>query len=507
MMPSNVNDVPSIRIRDANDASIVQDGEYVLYWMIAARRLDWNYGLQLAVAHARELQRPLLIFEALRAGYGWASDRFHRFALDGMADNQRTAERSNVAYYPYIEPAHGEGSGLLETLAERACVVITDEFPCFFLPRMVDAVSDRLRVRLRVVDSNGLLPLRAAGRAFTTASHFRRLLQRSLPQHIDAPPVASPLAGGFDSIATIPQRILGRWPLATREMLGGRPEALASLPIDHSVPPVGFRGGAASARNTLLRFLEQRLDTYAEHRNDPDAQATSGLSPYLHWGHISTHQILAELAGREDWDSSMIARSATGARTGWWNMSPAAESYLDELVTWRELGYNTCAFVEHYDAYAALPDWARETLADHEADPRTHVYTRDQFETARTHDPIWNAAQRQLLGEGRIHNYLRMLWGKKILEWSASPRDAFALMIELNNRWSVDGRNPNSYAGITWVFGRYDRGWPERPIYGKVRSMSSDSTRRKVEIDAYLRRWSEDAQGELTLGRGNERNR
>jgi deoxyribodipyrimidine photo-lyase len=241
------------------------------------------------------------------------------------------------------------------------------------------------------------------------------------------------------------------------------------------------------------RFLQRVLpDTL-------DAGVTSGLSPYLHRGHVSVHSVLGELAERESWEASMVATKASGARAGWWNMSASAEAFLDELVTWRELGYNTCANVPAYDSYASLPEWARATLADHEADPRPHLYTREDFEEARTHDPLWNAAQRLLRGEGRIHNYLRMLWGKKILEWTASPRDALAVMIELNNRWSVDGRNPNSYAGIMWVLGRYDRGWPERPIYGRIRSMSSDLTRRKVDVNSYLERWGESAQAGLGL--------
>lgn len=199
--------------------------------------------------------------------------------------------------------------------------MITDDFPCFFLPRMVEAAAARVAVRLACCGLERSLPIRAADRAFTTAYHFRRFLQRSLRQHIDAPPVASPLAGGFASIATIPKPILDRWPAASRAMLDGRPEALASLPIDHAVPPVGSRGGASSAHDALRRFLERRLDAYAEHRNDPDARITSGLSPYLHWGHISTHQILAQLADTEGWDASMTASNATGARTGWWSMS------------------------------------------------------------------------------------------------------------------------------------------------------------------------------------------
>jgi deoxyribodipyrimidine photo-lyase len=171
-------------------------------------------------------------------------------------------------------------------------------------------------------------------------------------------------------------------------------------------------------------------------------------------------------------------------------VSPGAEAFLDQLVTWRELGFNMTFRREDYARYESLPQWARETLAQHQEDPRPHLYSLEEFQEARTHDPIWNAAQRQLLEEGVIHNYLRMLWGKKILEWSPSPRDALEVMLQLNDGLALDGRDPNSYSGIFWCLGRYDRGWPERPVFGKVRSMSSRATRRKVKLDRYLERFS-----------------
>lgn len=170
-------------------------------------------------------------------------------------------------------------------------------------------------------------------------------------------------------------------------------------------------------------------------------------------------------------------------------MGASAEAFLDELVTWRELGYGYCSVVSDYRSYESLPDWARETLGEHAEDERPWCYDLDAFERAATHDELWNAAQRQLRAEGVIHNYLRMLWGKKILEWSAAPEEALRIMVELNNKYAVDGRDPNSWSGIMWILGRFDRGWPERPVFGKVRSMSSDSTRRKVSVDGYLERW------------------
>jgi deoxyribodipyrimidine photo-lyase len=225
-------------------------------------------------------------------------------------------------------------------------------------------------------------------------------------------------------------------------------------------------------------------------RNHPDHDISSHLSPYLHWGHLSVHEIFEALMTREGWLGDLPAR-ANGAKAGWWGVSAPAERFLDELVTWRELGYNLTSQRADYAAFESLPDWARRSLDQHANDPREFVYTRDAFERAQTHDPLWNAAQRQLMAEGRIHNYLRMLWGKKILEWSSTPRDALTTLVELNNKYALDGRDPNSYSGIFWVLGRYDRPWhPERPVYGVVRYMSSSNTARKLRVKNYLKRFA-----------------
>ena len=181
-------------------------------------------------------------------------------------------------------------------------------------------------------------------------------------------------------------------------------------------------------------------------------------------------------------------------------MSEPAEAFLDQLITWRELGFGYCTHADVYDTYESLPEWARDTMETHSSDDREYVYSLEEFEEARTHDELWNAAQRQLVGEGVIHNYLRMLWGKKILEWTEHPRTALDIMIELNNRYANDGRDPNSYSGIFWVMGRFDRGWPEREIFGKIRSMTSASTRRKVDVKQYLARWGDSPELDLDSG-------
>ncbi len=484
--------LPAGRLRTANRGTVNVGGDYVLYWMVANRRSGWNWALERAVEWARHLSRPLLVLEALRSDYPWASRRLHAFVLQGMADNAAALATRQVAYLPYVEPAPGAGKGLLEALAARACLLVTDETPVFFLPRMVAAAAERLSLRVEVVDSYGLLPLRAVEAVFPTAYAFRRVLQRLVGAHLEALPLADPLAGPpLPRLAALPETVTARWPAASPELLACRPAALAALPIDQTVAVVtATPGGTAAGRRALQRFLTQRLPRYADGRNHPDEEATSGLSPYLHFGHLSVHEVFANLADHEGWSLDRLAGRADGKKADFWGMRPDAEAFLDQLVTWRELGVNFASKRDDGETYASLPPWARATLEAHAADPRPALYTRAQLEAAATHDPLWNAAQRQLLREGTIHNYLRMLWGKHILAWTRTPEEALEVMFELNHRLALDGRDPNSAAGIMWCLGRYDRPWgPERPVFGTVRTMSSANTARKLRLTRYLARY------------------
>ena len=493
--------VPDNRLRVMNDGPVRAQQDYVLYWMVANRRHDYNFSLQRAVEWAQHLGKPLVVFEALRVDYGWASQRLHAFVVAGMRDNAARFETRPVTYYPYLERRAGEGRGLLEALARRACVVVTDDFPAFFIPRMVAKAGRRLSVRLEAVDGNGLLPMRGTDKTFARAHDFRRHLQRTLPEAIYAYPKQDPLrSAALPRLPALPEDVCARWSPATASELNDPP--LGSLPVDHGVAPVDIPGGSTAGRSQMRRFLDERLSRYGEDRNQPDVQGASGLSPYLHFGHVSAHAVVRELAAWEDWTPDVLRPSSAGKREGWWQMSAAAEAFLDELVTWREVGFNMCALrPDDYDRYESLPPWAQRTLEEHASDPREHVYTLEQFERSATHDEIWNAAQRELVQTGRMHNYLRMLWGKKILEWTPSPRHALAVMVELNNKYALDGRNPNSYSGIFWCLGRYDRAWgPERPIFGKIRFMSSDSTRRKLRLKPYLARFGDSGCAQAGLG-------
>ncbi len=488
------------RVRTLNADEIKLGGRFVLYWMTANRRTACNHALDRALEWSCELGKPLLVLEALRVDYPLACDRFHRFVMDGMRDNRKAFEAAGVRYYPFVEREVGGGKGLLKALAEEACMVVADDWPHGFAPRMMESAASQLEVKLEAVDSVGLWPVRGMGGGFqkpySRAFDFRRFLQRELAPALSQQPQAKPLHGHQTQVnARIPRWIQDRWPACTDSWLRSD-RSLAGLPLDHSVEAVDVRGGPVGGQRCLKAFVARGLPRYNEKRIDIDVQGTSGLSPFLHFGHVSAYRVLDAIARSEGWSPSWLLgepHHRPGSRIGWWRMGEAAETFLDQLVTWRELGFHRSSLDPKFGTYEGIPKWARASLQSHAEDPRPFLYTIHEFERGETHDELWNAAQNQLRGEGVIHNYMRMLWGKKILHWSGSPQEAFSTMTHLNNKYALDGRDPNSDSGIGWVLGLFDRAWgPERSVFGKIRYMSSANTRRKLRVDAYVSRHNQE---------------
>lgn len=483
--------VPPIRITECNGAPINPKGKYVLYWMTSFRRIHYNYALQRAVEWAIELKRPLLVLEALRIDYPWANYRIHAFVLQGMFDNWEAFKDTSILYYPYVERKQGEGKGLLKKLSEDACLVVTDDFPCFFIPKMLSKAKDLLAIRLEKVDSNGIVPLKVPIKAYEHAYQFRRFWQQKARELFEYWPRPNPIKGAdLPRVEELPEAIRKTWPPLSEDELRSPNRFLSGLSQLENIPQSPFEGGRKEALKYLNDFLENKLFKYSQ-RNHPDAEVESNLSPYLHFGHISSHEILQGVFERTKWDMSLINQKLTGKNRGWWGLNEDIEIFLDQLITWRELGYHFCFKRRDYSSYESLPDWAKATLERHTKDIRPVVYELKDFEEANTHDRLWNAAQRQLLVEGKIHNYMRMLWGKKILEWTKDPIEALNIMEHLNNLYAVDGRDPNSYTGIFWILGRHDRPWaPERPIFGTVRYMSTEAAQKKLRLKKYLSKWA-----------------
>jgi deoxyribodipyrimidine photo-lyase len=457
--------------------------------MCAYRRTRSNFALQRAVELANQLSKPLVILEAIQCNTRWACDRFHQFILNGMSDNVAATLGTRATYCAFVETRPNQGKGLVESFGAHANAIIADDYPCFFYPSLYQRIAIEWHCAIELVDSNTVLPMRCVDRTFTVAHSYRRFMQKQLFQRVPVFPEDNPLEKlHAPTLEKLPEEIASRWCLWVGKQAADKLKtvSLASLPIDHSVSSTDMRGGYLQAKSSLDQFIKERIGEYSTARNEPELEGSSGLSPYLHFGHLSAHEIFNRIAAATDWSPAKL-NVPNGKMDGFWNMGENADAFIDQLMTWREIGFNMCWRERNYDRYESLPLWAQKTLEEHEADDRPFTYTRDDFEQAQTHDPLWNAAQRQLVKEGRIHNYLRMLWGKKILHWTKSPREALKVMIQLNNKYALDGRDPNSYSGIFWVLGRYDRAWgPERPIFGKVRYMTSESTRNKFRVKKYI---------------------
>jgi deoxyribodipyrimidine photo-lyase len=425
------------------------------------------------------------VYEGLRVDYPWASHRLHRFVLEGMQANAERARSLGLNYWPFVETKPGEGRGLLRRLSTRASLVVTDDFPCFIIRPQADALARTVEVPVLAVDSNSVVPLSLLGPAVSAAAHLRHRIHKAFadawPHRASARPRPS---------RTALKRVRAPFDTWKAEDVATFVDA---LPLEASVAPVPQTPGGASAGRARLRsFVKKRLRGYAEHRSEPrppEQGHASGLSPYLHFGHLSIEEVVEGVlstAGR--WTPDELRLHNRGKREGFFCDDADVNAFLDQALTWRDVGFNWhwSRGADAASLETALPGWALLTLGAHAQDRRPWLYTAEQLEAGATHDPVWNAAQRELVATGTVHGYLRMLWGKKVIEWSASPAEAYRTLEHLNNKYALDGRDPNSYSGILWCFGLFDRPWPERPVIGSIRSMTSESTARKFELGPYL---------------------
>ena len=474
------------RLRRLNDRKVRREGEYVLYWAQIYRRLERNHALDYAARCAAELARPLVVYEGLRLDYPWASRRLHRFVLEGMVENAARAAELGISYWPFVEREKGEGRGLLRRLAERACLVVTDDYPCFIVPEQAQALARKADVAVFAVDSNSVVPLALLGAPVAAAAHLRPRIHKAFAEawaHRAATTPELPAAARRKVKAPF-----DAW--RARDVAG----FVSGLPLDPLAPVASRPGGASAGRAVLRAFIGERLRGYATERSEPRSPEeghASGLSPWLHFGHLSIEEVVEEvLATTGRWTPDELRVHRRGKREGYFCDDPDVNSFLDEALTWRDVGFNWHRERRHDTASleTALPAWALATLGAHAKDERPHRYSPEELEAGSTHDPLWNAAQKELVATGSVHNYLRMLWGKKVLEWSPSPAEAYRRLVHLNNKYALDGRDPNSYTGILWCFGLFDRPWPpERNVFGSIRYMSSDNTARKFDVKPYYR--------------------
>ncbi len=468
------------------------EGDYVLYWMQINRRFQYNFALEYAVAWANKLNKPLLIFEAFSCDYPWATARSHMFMMQGMKEHLDYAEQQDLNYLSFVEKKPGQYDQLLRRLARDASVLITDEYPVFIMKERNEYYPDQFKIPYISVDSNGLIPLGLTEKDPYSAYFFRKIMQKHFVEAYTNPPQKNPLSLlNNRKLSELPSSFFEGLP-DSNKVFNAIPEFIEELNINHNVKPVEWHGSRQAALGMLGQFIKNGLLEYDEKRNDPDEKKTSNLSPWLHFGKISAYEIVKAVFQHqpEKWDLDKVTYN-NGSTGGFFNGNPNIDSFLDEIITWREVGFHFAHHREDYDQFESLPDWALKTLKEHQKDPREWEYSYEQLEQSQTHDEVWNAAQTQLRKEGIIHNYLRMLWCKKVIEWTPDPNTALKYLINLNNTWAIDGRDPNSYSGIFWCFGRFDRAWQERPILGKIRYMTSHNTKKKVKLKQYLNQFGQ----------------
>jgi deoxyribodipyrimidine photo-lyase len=441
------------RVRALNDRPVRKAGEFALLWLHGQRRIRNNLAFAHAQRAANELGRPLVVYEGLRNDYPYASARFHRFVLEGAADTATDCEAQGVAYAFFLQTPRSP-RGVLHGLAARAALVVADWLPHFVHPAQATALAARASCRVEAVDAAGVAPLAFFPRAEVAARTLRPKLLRLLPQLLQP-------------IPRVPARATRkrRFDWGFDPWTGAPDAGVQTSGVSMEVPPAAVRGGRAAGLRRMKEFLRSQLTGYAEERNDPAADRTSGLSPYLHFGHVGA----AEIA---------LAAQKTGG-------PPAdLDAFLEELLVRRELAYNAVA------REARVPGWAAGTLHEHEKDPRPALPSDAELESARTPSPLWNAMQTQLVREGRIHGWLRMLWGKTVLLWSRNQVEALRRIAWLNDKYALDGRDAVSQSNFLWCLGLHDRPFPTRPVFGTVRSMSLASAERKRDLSSYLLRFA-----------------
>jgi deoxyribodipyrimidine photo-lyase len=422
----------------------------VIYWMSRDQRARDNWALLFSQELALRDKSALAVVFCLSPEFLGATIRQYHFMLEGLKRLEPDLRQQNIPFFLLLGSPSREIPRFLEE--HRAGALVTDFSPLSISRSWKEAVLKATDLPIFEVDAHNIVPCwHASPKKEYAAYTFRPKIRRQLSEFLeDFPP-------------------LKKHPVSCKsEAENDWTRAEKSLNVDMKVPAVqGIYPGEAAAAERVRNFVDIGLSRYDQDRNDPSRDGQSGLSPYLHFGHISAQRVAL---------MSQLSKHP-------------CEGFLEELIVRRELSDNFCYYSSHYDSFAGFPDWAKETLERHLADPREYLYTVEELENFRTHDDLWNAAQMEMVYGGKMHGYMRMYWAKKILEWTESPEVAQKAAVYLNDLYELDGRDPNGYTGIAWsIGGVHDRAWKERAIFGKVRFMSHQGASRKFDIDAYIRK-------------------
>ena len=446
------------RVTVRRDGAPDPDGKCVVYWMQRAQRGVDNHAVDLAVKIANLLKLPLVVYFAGISNFPHANLRHYVFLNQGLPDIESDLAARNITFVMRRAP-HESHERLLADV--QAALVIGDENPMREPERWRRHLASRIRIPFWTVDTDVTVPSKLMEKAQYGAYTIRPRLYRLLPEYLHA----------YENLHAD-----HAWKRPRNFQADSVHEDMTRdwKDFDRSVGPVeAWRGGAHAARKRLKLFTEKLLVNYETQRNHPETDGTSCLSPYLHYGHIGPVTIALAV------DAAVHSNP---------KLKPARDSYFNELIAWRELAINFVRYTPNYDSPDCAENWAKTTIAEHARDERERIYTLKQLEEAQTYDDLWNAAQAQMVRHGWMHNYLRMYWAKKILEWTPDIGTAMKYSIYLNDRYFLDGRDPNGYAGIAWsILGKFDRAWGTRPVFGKIRYMSGASTGKKFDSKEYIR--------------------
>ncbi len=442
----------------------------VIYWMSRDQRVQDNWALLYAQEMALERRQPLVVIFCLAPEFLGATLRQYRFMLQGLAGVEMKLRELDIGFFLLTGDP---GREIIRFCREvRAGALVGDFSPLRINRCWKASVAENLPAPFFEVDAHNIVPCRLASEKQEYAAYtFRPKIKKLLPGYLTDYPPLKPHPHPYPAPAGLPQNERGKGGVTSWQALE------KTLNVERTAHELtGYVPGEKAGREAMEQFINAKLPAYAADRNDPSKDGQSNLSPYLHFGQLSPQRLAFEVA-------------KAGTETADAALETSKEEFLEELVVRRELSDNYCFYNEDYDNPAGFPRWARENLEEHKQDPREYLYSRSDFEEARTHDQLWNAAQNEMVVGGKMHGYMRMYWAKKILEWTETPEQAQAYAIYLNDKYSLDGRDPNGYSGIAWsIGGVHDRAWGERPVFGKVRYMSYRGIRSKFNIDAYLAR-------------------
>jgi deoxyribodipyrimidine photo-lyase len=457
-----VTDQLALRKVAANGVRTQPDGQYVLYWMQSTHRFEENWALRYAILEADRLGKPLLIHQGLDPTYEHANDRIHTVILENARTLHHRAKQLGLSYQFVLRRRRADDRRVVDRLADKAAMVVTDLYPTAGIAERTARFAERARCKVIQVESHAIVPSGAFVKeeyaARTIRPKIAKLLDLALEPVVDRPPQRA-LRDAIWNNLEVDRVDFDAFDIAAE---------VAQCEIDHGVPPVPFASGLDGARARLDAFCVGALADYATRRNEPsDTEGSSRLSPYLHFGQISAAEVLRTVRAAGHTES--------------------AAKFQDELVTWRELALNFCLRNPNYGKLKGLPEWVHKTMDKHKDDPREVVYSLGQLERAETHDELWNAAQREIVRTGFMHNVTRMLWGKSVMLWTARYKHALEHLILLNNKYGLDGRDPSSYGGIQWCFGKFDRPWFDKPVFGVMRPMSLARAREKFDAEAYIK--------------------